>query len=80
LEAEQLFDLIQATIQSELDKTENRWVYLERETRGTYPTLIVRVLPSERTKKPKPGSMILAPQKAPQERTEPSPAPSGDPA
>ena len=70
MQAEQLFDLIQTTIQTELDKVENQHVYLEREMRGTYPSLIVRVLHSERKRKPKPGSVILSSQNASQERTE----------
>lgn len=64
MEAGKLFDLIQTTIQAELDKDENQHVYVEREMRGTYPTLIVRVLASERKRKPKAGAIILSSQKA----------------
>jgi len=70
MQAEELFDLIQTTVQTELDKVENKHVYLEREMRGTYPTLIVRVLPSERKRKAKPGSVILSSQNVVQEQTE----------
>ena len=70
MEAGQLFDLIQTTIQAELDKDENKHVYVEREMRGTYPTLIVRVLASERKRKPKAGAMVLSSVPKPQKAAE----------
>jgi hypothetical protein len=74
MKPEQLFDLIETTIQGEVDKAENLNVYLEREMRGTHPTLIVRVLLSPREKKTKAGAKVLASQKAVQSVPEPSPA------
>jgi hypothetical protein len=75
MKPEQLFDLIETTIQGEVDKAENLNVYLEREMRGTHPTMIVRVLLSPREKKTKAGAKVLASQKPVQSVPEPSPAP-----
>ena len=79
MEPEQLFDLIEKTIQGEVDKAENLNVYLEREMRGTHPTLIVRLLLSPREKKPKAGAKVLSSVPKPQEAIQsvPDPSPAG---
>jgi len=79
MKPEQLFDLIETTIQGEVDKAENLNVYLEREMRGTHPTMIVRVLLSPREKKTKTGAKVLSsvPKQEKPVQSVPEPSPAG---
>jgi hypothetical protein len=63
MKAEQLFDKIEELIQSCADNSEPAmYVYLEREMRGTFPALQIRVMPVPRDKKPKPGAKVISPR------------------
>lgn len=63
MKAEQLFDQIEELIQSAADTSEPPlYVYLEREMRGTFPALSIRVMPVPRQKKPKPGAKQISPR------------------
>lgn len=57
---EYLFDLIEQTIQEAIDTEPDMHVYAEREMRGTFPTLALRILPAPREKKPKPGARVIS--------------------
>ena len=60
MNAEVLFDLIESTVQQAVNVEPNQHVYIEREMRGTFPTLILRVLPNARDKKPKQGAKVIS--------------------
>lgn len=55
-----LFDLIEQTIQTAADTEQEMHVYVERDLRGTFPTLSIRILPAPRQKKPKAGAKVIS--------------------
>lgn len=67
--AERLFKHVEDSIQDAIDVEKDMFVRVERDIRGTYPTLIVRVLPSERSVNTKQGVKLLSPQNGSQRRT-----------
>lgn len=69
MNAEVLFDLIESTVQQAVNTEPNQHVYIEREMRGTFPTLILRVLPNARDKKPKKGAKVISTQAIPEDGT-----------
>ncbi len=69
MNAEVLFDLIESTVQQAVNAEPNQHVYIEREMRGTFPTLILRVLPNARDKKPKQGAKVISTQAIPEDGT-----------
>ncbi len=60
MNAEVLFDLIESTVQQAVNAEPNQHVYIEREMRGTFPSLTLRVLPAARDKKPKQGAKVIS--------------------
>lgn len=62
MNAEQLFDLIEETVQTAVNQEPNQHVYVEREMRGTFPSLTLRVLPQARDKKPREGAKVISTQ------------------
>jgi hypothetical protein len=68
MKAEQIFDHIETTLQQIVNQEADQHIRIERENRGTYPSLIIRVLPGAVAKITK-GSRIISSVKSPAEGT-----------
>lgn len=62
---DELFDQIEGLVQQVVNQTVDQHIYVEREMRGTYPSMVVRLFSSARAqKKVKDGAKIISSVKA----------------